>query len=242
MRFATDIVHHLLRLIRTVNPAGMTSKFGDQCVADLENKILELGPETVACFVAEPLLASGGVIVPPPGYQRRTWEVCRKYGVLYVSDEVVTGFGRLGHVFASEPVFDFVPDIITSAKGLTSGYVPLGAFIVSDALYTRLLDQAGPGEMFANGFTYSRIRSPARPASPRSTSWSVRISAATCANGARISATSSVRSAISTWSGTCAASISWCVSSASRTKKRRRPVPRAGASPSACSSAAASAA
>jgi adenosylmethionine-8-amino-7-oxononanoate aminotransferase len=68
---------------------------------------------------------------------------------------VVTGFGRLGHVFASEPVFDIVPDIITSAKGLTSGYVPLGAFIVSDALYNRLLDAAGQGQMFANGFTYS---------------------------------------------------------------------------------------
>ena len=156
MRFATDIVHHLPSPNPYRRPAGMSvEQFGDQCVADLENKILELGPETVACFVAEPLLASGGVIVPPPGYQRRTWEVCRKYGVLYVSDEVVTGFGRLGHVFASEPVFDFVPDIITSAKGLTSGYVPLGAFIVSDALYTRLLDQAGQGQMFANGFTYS---------------------------------------------------------------------------------------
>ena len=104
--------------------------FCDAKVADLENKILELGAEKVACFIAEPLLASGGVIVPPPGYQRRTWDVCRKYGVLYLSDEVVTGFGRLGHVFASEPVFDIVPDVITSAKGLTSGYVPLGAFIV----------------------------------------------------------------------------------------------------------------
>jgi putrescine---pyruvate transaminase len=156
MRFATDIVHHLPSPNPYRRPAGMSLEaFGEQCVADLENKILELGPETVACFVAEPLLASGGVIVPPPGYQRRTWEVCRKYGVLYLSDEVVTGFGRLGHVFASEPVFDIVPDIITSAKGLTSGYVPLGAFIVSDSLYTRLLDKAGQGQMFANGFTYS---------------------------------------------------------------------------------------
>ena len=156
MRFATDIVHHLPSPNPYRRPAGMSLEaFGDRCVADLENKILELGPDTVACFVAEPLLASGGVIVPPPGYQRRTWEVCRKYGVLYVSDEVVTGFGRLGHVFASEPVFDIVPDIITSAKGLTSGYVPLGAFIVSDALYNRLLDAAGEGQMFANGFTYS---------------------------------------------------------------------------------------
>ena len=107
-------------------------------MADLENKILELGPEKVACFIAEPLMAPGGVIVPPKGYQRRTWEVCRRYDVLYISDEVVTGFGRLGEIFASGPVFDIVPDIITSAKGLTSGYVPLGAFFVSDRLYDRL--------------------------------------------------------------------------------------------------------
>ncbi|HXU57936.1 MAG TPA: aminotransferase class III-fold pyridoxal phosphate-dependent enzyme, partial [Verrucomicrobiae bacterium] len=98
---------------------------------------------------------SGGVIVPPKGYQRRTWEVCRKYDVLYISDEVVTGFGRLGEIFASEPVFDIVPDIITSAKGLTSGYVPLGAFFVSDRLYDRLTGPEGKGKYFTNGFTYS---------------------------------------------------------------------------------------
>ncbi len=156
MRFASDIVHHLPAPNPYRRPKGMSlEEFGDRCVADLENKILELGPENVACFIAEPLLASGGVIVPPPGYQRRTWEVCRKYGVLYISDEVVTGFGRLGHVFASEPVFNIVPDVITAAKGLTSGYVPLGAFLVSDSLYNRMLDTAGEGQMFANGFTYS---------------------------------------------------------------------------------------
>ena len=83
-------------------------------IADLEDKILELGPETVACFIAEPILASGGVIVPPKGYQRRTLEVCRKYDVLYISDEVVTGFGRLGHIFASEPEFGIMWDISDS--------------------------------------------------------------------------------------------------------------------------------
>jgi adenosylmethionine-8-amino-7-oxononanoate aminotransferase len=131
------------------------AEFCDLKVADLENKILELGPDKVACFIAEPLLASGGVIVPPQGYQRRTWEVCRKYDVLYISDEVVTGFGRLGEIFASEPVFGITPDIITSAKGLTSGYVPLGAFFVSDRLYERLTGPEGKGKYFTNGFTYS---------------------------------------------------------------------------------------
>src|SRR5262249_31285486 len=156
MDLITSFIHHLRAPNPYRRPAGMSLEaFGDQVVGDLERKILELGPENVACFIAEPLLASGGVIVPPPGYQRRTWEICRKYDVLYISDEVVTGFGRLGHIFASEPVFGIEPDIITCAKGLTSGYVPLGAMIVSDRLYSTLTDKAGRGQIFANGYTYS---------------------------------------------------------------------------------------
>ena len=78
--------------------------------------------------------------------------MCRRHDVLYISDEVVTGFGRLGHFFASEPVFDIIPDIITCAKGLTSGYAPLGAVLISDRL---LEDVRGEGAVFSNGFTYS---------------------------------------------------------------------------------------
>src|SRR5262249_14390588 len=85
----------------------------------------------------------------------KTREVCRRHGVLYISDEVVTGFGRLGEIFASEPVFGIVPDIITCAKGLTSGYVPLGAFLVSDRLYQAITGPKAKGQYFANGFTYS---------------------------------------------------------------------------------------
>ncbi|HEY4165067.1 MAG TPA: aminotransferase [Dongiaceae bacterium] len=156
MDLITDTIHHLPSPNPYRRPEGMSMEvFCDTKVADLENKILELGAENVACFIAEPLLASGGVIVPPPGYQRRTWEICRKYDVLYISDEVVTGFGRLGHVFASQPMFDIEPDIITCAKGLTSGYVPLGAMLVSDRLYAALTETAGKGQFFANGFTYS---------------------------------------------------------------------------------------
>jgi adenosylmethionine-8-amino-7-oxononanoate aminotransferase len=156
MDLITDIIHHLPAPNPYRRPEGMTlEQFCDEKVAELEKKILELGPENVACFIAEPLLASGGVIVPPPGYQKRTWEICRKYDVLYISDEVVTGFGRLGHVFASKPVFDIVPDIITCAKGLTSGYVPLGAMLVSDRLFAELTETAGKGQFFANGYTYS---------------------------------------------------------------------------------------
>ena len=109
----------------------------DAKLADLENMILEVGPDKVAAFIAEPVLASGGVIVPPEGYHQGCLEICRKYDVLYISDEVVTGFGRLGHIIASEKVFGITPDIITCAKGLTSGYVPMGAAIFSD----RLIDE-----------------------------------------------------------------------------------------------------
>ncbi|MEX0815338.1 MAG: aminotransferase [Dongiaceae bacterium] len=154
--FVTDTVHHLPAPNPYRRPDGMSVEaFCDAKVADLETKILELGPANVACFIAEPILASGGVIVPPDGYHRRTLDICRKHDVLYISDEVVTGFGRLGAIFASEPVFDIVPDIIICAKGLTSGYIPLGAFIVSDRLYDRLTGPEAKGQFFANGFTYS---------------------------------------------------------------------------------------
>jgi putrescine---pyruvate transaminase len=156
LSFISDIIHHLPAPNPYRRPDGMDeAAFCQAKVADLENKILELWPENVACFIAEPVMASGGVIVPPAGYHRGTLEVCRKYGVLYISDEVVTGFGRLGRIFASEPVFGIVPDIITCAKGLTSGYVPLGAFLVSDRLYARLDGPGAKGQSFANGFTYS---------------------------------------------------------------------------------------
>jgi adenosylmethionine-8-amino-7-oxononanoate aminotransferase len=130
-------------------------EFCDQKVADLEDKILELGPENVACFVAEPIMGAGGVIVPPSGYHRRTWEVCQKYGVLYISDEVVTAFGRLGEMFASESVFDVTPDVIICAKGITSGYLPLGATLFSDEIYEVISVPQAEGAMFTHGLTYS---------------------------------------------------------------------------------------
>src|SRR3546814_5846880 len=95
-------------------------------ITDLENAIVELGADTVAAFIAEPILASGGVIIPPDGYFKGCLEVCRKYDVLFIADEVVTAFGRLGQWFASKDIFGVEPDMITCAKGLTSGYLPLG--------------------------------------------------------------------------------------------------------------------
>lgn len=153
---APDLVHHIPAPNPYRRPDGMSLEaFCDEKVADLENKILELGPENVACFIAEPVMGAGGVIVPPPGYHRRTREVCDRYEVLYISDEVVTGFGRLGHFFASESVFDFVPDIITCAKGISSGYVPLSATLLSEAMYDVISVPQAEGAMFTHGFTYS---------------------------------------------------------------------------------------
>jgi putrescine aminotransferase len=151
-----DLVYYVSSPNRYRRPAGSgLDEFCDQLVEELEAKILELGPENVAAFFAEPIMGAGGVIVPPPGYQRRTQEVCRRYDVLYVSDEVVTGFGRLGHMFASEPMFDLEPDVITCAKGLTSGYAPLGASLFSDEIYEVLRKPKSESEYFNHGFTYS---------------------------------------------------------------------------------------
>ncbi len=153
---APDLVHHIPAPNPYRRPSGMTIEdFCDKTVADLENKILELGPENVACFIAEPVMGAGGVVVPPPGYHARTKAVCEKYDVLYISDEVVTGFGRLGYFFASEPVFHLTPDVITSAKGLTSGYVPHSATLLSDRIYDVISVPQSKGALFTHGFTYA---------------------------------------------------------------------------------------
>ncbi|MDH3377282.1 MAG: aminotransferase [Gammaproteobacteria bacterium] len=153
---APGLVHHISAPNCYRRPEGMSLE--DYCTAtvqELEDKILELGPENVACFIAEPIMGAGGVIVPPPGYHQRTQAVCGKYDVLYISDEVVTAFGRLGHFFASKDVFDLQPDIITSAKGISSGYVPLSATILSEEIYDVISVPQADGALFTHGFTYS---------------------------------------------------------------------------------------
>ena len=100
-------------------------------------------------------MASGGVIVTPVGYFKKCHEVCKKHDVLFIADEVVTAFGRLGHYFASEAVFGVVPDMITTAKGLTSGYVPMGALFISDRLIDEIKSASNEARGFVSGFTYS---------------------------------------------------------------------------------------
>jgi len=152
--FANNIVHHLSAPNPFRKPDDLSiDEFCDLKVKELENKIIELGPEKVAAFIAEPILASGGVIIPPKGYHRKTQEICNKYDVIYISDEIVTGFGRLGHIFSSENYFDLTPDIILLAKGITSGYVPCGAVVISERLMLQLDNKEKV--IFSNGFTDS---------------------------------------------------------------------------------------
>ncbi len=153
--FITDWVHHVSAPNVYRRPKGMSeAAFCDHLVKELEDKILEIGPERVACFFAEPVPGAGGVMVPPKGYHQKTRETCRRHDVLYLSDEVVTGFGRLGHMFASQDVFGIEPDILVCAKGLTSGYQPLGACIYSDAIHDVISAPDAAG-WFTNGYTYS---------------------------------------------------------------------------------------
>ncbi|MFT4999059.1 MAG: putrescine aminotransferase [Paracoccaceae bacterium] len=152
---ATELVHFLPDVNPYRRPSGMSVEdWCDAKVADLEAAIAEIGADKIGALIAEPILSSGGVIVPSPGYQKRTFEVCRANDILYISDEVVTGFGRLGHWFATEDLFDFVPDMITCAKGLTSGYLPMGACLISDRVMEMLSHKDAPSA-FTNGYTFS---------------------------------------------------------------------------------------
>lgn len=125
--------------------------FGRVAAGWLEQKILEVGPDKVAAFIGEPVQGAGGVIVPPDTYWPEIQRICDQYGILLVSDEVITGFGRTGHWFGCER-FGTRPDLMTFAKGVTSGYVPLGGVLVGDRVAKVLVEQGGE---FEHGYTYS---------------------------------------------------------------------------------------
>ena len=121
------------------------------CADDLERRILEAGPDTVAMVIMEPVQNTGGALVPPDGYWKRVRETCDKYGILLVSDEVICAFGRLGHMFGSDR-FGYQPDMITFAKGATSGYSPLGGVLVSDSIAAPFLEEGD--RVFLDGHTF----------------------------------------------------------------------------------------
>jgi putrescine aminotransferase len=125
-------------------------EFGIWAADQLEAKILEVGEENVAAFIAEPIQGAGGVIIPPASYWPRIKAILAKYDILFVADEVICGFGRTGEWFGSD-YYDLAPDMMTIAKGLTSGYVPMGGLIVSDKVFA-VINEGGD---FNHGFTYS---------------------------------------------------------------------------------------
>ncbi|WP_454280345.1 aminotransferase class III-fold pyridoxal phosphate-dependent enzyme [Sphingomonas sp. Marseille-Q8236] len=126
----------------------------DHSVAQLRAKVAELGAENVAAFFAEPVQGSAGVIVPPRGWLRAIRDTCRELDILFVADEVITGFGRTGPLFACEAE-QVSPDLMTIAKGLTAGYAPMGAVLMSEAVYAAIADGADPSTPIGHGFTYS---------------------------------------------------------------------------------------
>lgn len=128
--------------------------FARRCAADLERMIVEEGPETVGAFIAEPLIGAGGIVPPPPGYWAAIQEVLRRHDVLLIVDEVVTGFGRCGAMLAS-PMFGIEPDLITTAKGLTSAYAPLSAVLVGERVWEALQEGSTKHGLFGHGYTYT---------------------------------------------------------------------------------------
>ena len=150
---ADGLVHHLRAPYGYREAGDMTeAEFLEVLADDMLDSIRDIGAENIAAFIAEPIMGAGGILVAPDGYHQRMRQITADHDIKYIADEVVTAFGRLGHMFASEDVYGMVPDIINTAKGLTSGYQPLSATIISDEIYEVISE---PGAMFLHGMTYS---------------------------------------------------------------------------------------
>ncbi|NLD69283.1 MAG: aspartate aminotransferase family protein [Limnobacter sp.] len=145
-----DCPHHY----RYGEPGESEEAFATRLAEALERRILEEGPDTVAAFLAEPVMGAGGVIVPPAGYFEKVQAVLRKYEVLLIADEVICGFCRTGEMFGST-TFGLRPDVLTAAKALSSGYVPISALMLSEKLHAAIADNSGRIGTFGHGFTYS---------------------------------------------------------------------------------------
>lgn len=141
-----------------MQPYGFGDGFGEdedafaaRAAQAIEDRIVAVGPENVAAFIGEPVQGAGGVVIPPKGYWPRVEAICRKYGILLVCDEVITGFGRMGHWFGHQ-YYGVKPDLVPMAKGLSSGYLPISAVGVADHIVRELREKGGD---FVHGFTYS---------------------------------------------------------------------------------------
>lgn len=145
-----DCPHHY----RFARPGETEEEFADRLAANLEKLILDEGPETVAAFIAEPVMGVGGVIVPPETYFAKVQAVLREYGVLFIVDEVICGFGRTGNMFGSE-TFGLRPDLMCCAKALSSAYLPISATFVSEPIYRAMVAESEKIGVFGHGYTYS---------------------------------------------------------------------------------------
>ncbi|PVE21048.1 hypothetical protein DC522_28760 [Microvirga sp. KLBC 81] len=146
----TGVPHHYWG----AHPGETELEFSQRRAAELEQLILREGPETVGAFIGEPVLGTGGITPPPEGYWPAIQQVLKKYDVLLIADEVITGFGRTGSMFGSQH-YGIEPDLITVAKGLTSAYFPLSGSIVGEKVYQVLEDGADRVGAFSHGYTYS---------------------------------------------------------------------------------------
>ncbi|WP_404454825.1 aspartate aminotransferase family protein [Virgibacillus necropolis] len=131
---------------------SLYGKDTEKAITSLRHTIEVEGPETIAAFLAEPVQGAGGVLIPPADYFKEIRQLCDEYGILFIADEVITGFGRTGKMFGMEN-WGVIPDMMTFAKGVTSGYIPLGGVIVSDYIH-HVLKEKSAGTLF-HGFTYS---------------------------------------------------------------------------------------
>ena len=145
-----DCPHHW----RYAEPGESEEDFATRLADSLEKRILEEGPETVGAFIAEPVMGAGGVIVPPATYFEKIQVVLAKYDVLLIADEVICGFCRTGEMFGST-TFGMKPDILTAAKALSSGYVPISAVMVNEKVHAAVAANSGKIGTFGHGFTYS---------------------------------------------------------------------------------------
>ena len=145
----TTCPHHY----RNAEEGETEEEFATRLAADLEQLINDEGPETVAAFIAEPVMGAGGVIVPPEGYFPKMQEVCRKYDVKMITDEVICGFGRTGNYWGAQ-TFGFEPDALSCAKALSSAYLPIGAVLVSEQMYEAMVDESKKIGTFGHGYTY----------------------------------------------------------------------------------------
>jgi len=146
----TDCPHHY----RGAEAGESEEDFSTRLAANLDQMIIDEGPETVAAFIAEPIMGAGGVVVPPATYFEKIQEVLKKHDVLFLDDEVICGFGRTGNAFGCE-TFGIQPDTMTLAKALSSAYLPISAVVINNEMYQGVMEESNRIGVFGHGFTYS---------------------------------------------------------------------------------------